>query len=113
MNNIAIFYLSILFLCLILFIVYLYIKYHNSESLEEKSFKPLKTQKGKYHFNFLDQNAFASLPNDFVFKEVNQYYNHSRSRTALKNWRKLGLITLDKENIYHKTELGLTYKPTF
>lgn len=106
------FYITFLLIPCILFIWYLHNKYKEIP-IEEKIFKPLKTQKGKYQFNFLDQNAFASLPDTFVFKEVNQYYNYSRSRTAIKNWRKLGLITLNKENIYYKTELGLTYKSTF
>lgn len=93
---------------------YLHYSYKNQKTPQEKSIKYLKEQKGKYTFNLLDRNAFADLPVTFVFKQVTKYYTHSRSRTALKNWRKLNLITLDKTtNIYSKTDLGKTYRSTF
>ena len=61
----------------------------------------------KYKFDVVEQNIFKDLPKFFTMAELKEYATIFTPKTMIKHWRKLGLITLDKD-IYIKTSEGLT-----
>ena len=64
-------------------------------------------KRSKYKFDELERDIFKSLPKVFTMADLKEYATIFTPRTMVKHWRKLGLITLEKD-VYIKTSEGLT-----